>query len=100
MQVEGRAARRRERLQVRRDLADLVRRARGDGRRARRMRVRERAVGLRCPDTACEVITLVDRDDEERVALVDAVARQTLEERRERRVVVGELLLVVGLTGA
>ena len=61
-------------------------------------RARVRRVGR--SGASCEVVTLVDGDDEERVRLVDAVGVEPLEERVERRVVVGELLLVAGLARA
>ena len=62
--------------------------------------VRERAVRLRRSRPAGEVVALVDRDDEQRVVLRDPVVREPGEERVERRVVGGQLLLVVGLARA
>ena len=64
------------------------------------MRVRRDAVRVRGHRAACEVVALVDGDHEQCVALVDAVALQTVEEDAECVVVVGQLLLVVGLTRA
>ena len=48
---------------------------------------------------ADEVIALVDREHEERVALVDAVRGEPVEELPERVVVVLQLLDVAGLAG-
>ena len=47
-----------------------------------------------------KVVALVDGEDEERVALVDAVGGQAVEELLEREVVVVQLLDVSSLTGA
>ena len=53
----------------------------------------------RCRLVADEVVSLVDREHEERVALVDPVGGEPVEELRERVVVVLELLDVAGLAG-
>ena len=45
------------------------------------------------------MVAFLDGEHEERIALVDPVLREPLEERRERRVVVLQLLDVVGLSG-
>ena len=54
----------------------------------------------RCRRVADEVVALVDGDDEERVALVDAVVRETGEELLERGVVGVQLVDVALLTRA
>ena len=46
------------------------------------------------------MIALVRRDHEQRVALVDAVAGETIEERGKGVVVSLQLRLIVGLAGA
>ena len=80
---------RQQRTEVRVDLADLVRRARRDRRDRRCLHVvcavRRDAVRVGVTCAAGEVVALVDGDDEERIALVDAVGLQTIEERRRTR---------------
>ena len=61
--------------------------------------VRQGAVRLRDARAAGEVIALVDGDHEQRVALVDAVRGEVLEERGEGVVVVLQLRLVRSLAG-
>ena len=79
------------------DLSDLIR---GAGRKSGTgcVRVRERSVWLRRPDAPGEVVALVDRNDEERVALVDAARPQVLEEGGKGVVIRFELPLEVSLT--
>ena len=60
----------------------------------------EAAVRLRDARAAGEVVALVDGDHEQRVALVDAVRGEVLEERLEGVVVVLQLRLVGGLARA
>ena len=91
-----------ERLQVRVDLSDLVRRAREHADRvgrAVRMRVRQRAGMGRIgrADPTGEVIALVDGDHEQRVRPVDPVRCEIREEVLERGVVGLQLLLVLEL---
>ena len=93
MNGEVRLTRGQEPGEVRVDLADLV--CRADLARV------DVAVGV-APGSvarvaAGEVVVLVGRDDEERVALVDAVTPQPLEERCERVVVLVQRLHVVRL---
>ena len=96
MDVEGRreVGGRDEGLDVLRDLADLVRRARlPAGHVAEGV-----APGAVARVASGEVVVLVRREDEERVRLVDAVGGEAAEERAEGLVVVVQLLHVVGLT--
>ena len=65
-----------------------------------RVRVRQRAVRLRDADAAGVLVALVDGDHEERVALVDAVGLQPVEERCEGVVIGLQLRLVVRLARA
>jgi len=67
---------------------------------ARAVVVDEPVTGRRRADAAREVVALVDRDDEQRVLLVDPVRLQVAEERGERVVVFLQLLVVRDLAGA
>src|SRR5207248_1114107 len=80
---ERRLATRKQRGEVRVDLADLVRRAR---RHDVEIAVRVSPVAV-VRDAAGEVVVLVCGDDEQRVVLVDPVLLQTLEEGPESVVV-------------
>src|SRR2546428_1696434 len=97
MEREGRTACSQLRRDVQVHLADLVRGAsRRRGPRAICVRVRERAIRLRDAGAAGIVVSLVSGDNEEGVALVDAVIGETLEEGGKGVVVRLELRLVVG----
>src|SRR5207244_11242539 len=96
MEREGRTACWQFRRDVQVHLADLVRGAsRRRGPRAICVRVRERAIRLRDAGAAGIVVTLVSGDNEERVALIDTVVGETLEEGGKGVVVHLELRFVV-----
>src|SRR5207244_11923432 len=98
MEREGRTACWQFRRDVQVHLADLVRGAsRRRCPRAICVRVRERAIRLRDAGAAGIVVTLVSGDNEERVALIDPVVGETIEEGGNGVVVRLELRFVVGV---
>src|SRR6202022_247140 len=87
-----------DRVQVQRDLTNLIRWA-GLTRRhiAEGVAVRERTIGLRGAGAAGKVVAFISGDREQRVVLRDAIGGQPLEELLEGIVIGRELCLVVRL---